>query len=74
MSSNPRFSVTMREEEIQEINTYVEKTGVGRNELMRRAALAYVRLQSGKGEDIKKLFQSVGLINEPGVVRLEPTQ
>lgn len=72
--SNPRFTVTMREEEIGEIKEYTEQTGVQRNELIRRATLAYVRLQSGKGSDIKKLFQQVGLIDEPPATKIEPVE
>ena len=71
--SNPRFSVTMREEEIQEIKDYTDKTGVQRNELVRRATLSYIRLQQGKGDDVKKLFQQVGLIDEPIATRVHET-
>lgn len=70
--SNPRFSVTMREEEIKEINEYTQQTGVQRNELVRRSTLAYIRLQKGEGADVKKLFQQVGNIDEPAATKIVP--
>jgi len=60
-----RFSVTMKKTEIQEIADYSASTGVPRNELIRRATIALIRLRQGKGKDIERLFQQVGSIDEP---------
>lgn len=59
-----RFSVTMKKDEIEEIKEYTQATGVQRNELVRRATLAYLRIQSGKTKekDITKVFRDVGSI------------
>lgn len=58
-----RFSVTLLTKEVNEIHEYTQRTGVPRNELIRRATLAYIRMENGKGTDIKKLFQKVGSID-----------
>lgn len=61
-----RFSVTMKTDEIDEIKDYTGATGVQRNELIRRATLAYVRIQTGKikDKDLIKAFQKVGPIDQ----------
>lgn len=61
-----RFSVTMRRTELQEIEDYRAATGVQRNELVRRATLAYMRMKTGKvkHKDIEKAFREVGSIDK----------
>lgn len=61
-----RFSVTMKEREVQEIDSHSEATGIPRNELIRRAVLSFVRFQSGKVKDIVKGFREVGSIDQEG--------
>lgn len=61
-----RFSVTMKKDEIEEIKEYTAATGVQRNELIRRATLAYMRIQGGKTKekDVTKVFRDVGSIDQ----------
>lgn len=61
-----RFSVTMKKKEIDEIKDYTAATGVQRNELVRRATLAYMRMKTGKvkHKDFEKAFREVGSIDK----------
>lgn len=61
-----RFSVTMKKDEIEEIKDYTAATGVQRNELVRRATLAYMRMQTGKAKskDVSQVFREVGSIDQ----------
>ena len=59
-----RFSVRVKETEKAEIQEYLDKTGMQQNELVRRATVAYIRMREGKGEDVHKLFQAVGPIDQ----------
>ena len=66
MSNNldtTRFWQTTKVKEKEEIANWTSKTGVSRNELMRRATLAYIRKQEGAEGTIEELFQSVGPID-----------
>lgn len=59
-----RFSVTMKKKDIEEIKEFTDATGVQRNELIRRATLAYIKVQTGKSKDVIKAFREVGSIDK----------
>lgn len=61
-----RFSTSWKSAEVKELQTYIEATGVDRNELIRRATLAHVRIESGKAKDHKKAYKEVGPLYDKG--------
>lgn len=66
MADTERFSVTMKKTEIEEVEQFRADTGVPRNELMRRASLAYLRMKTGKikHKDFEKAFREIGSIDK----------
>lgn len=62
MSKNEveRFSTSWKSTEIAELQDYIDATGIDRNELIRRATLAHVRVESNKAKDHKKAYKEVG--------------
>lgn len=62
----PRFSTSWKQNELDEIMTFVSSTGIDRNELVRRATLAHIRVKQGKADNYQKAFEEAGALHDKG--------
>lgn len=64
MAKAIRIPVPFKHEEKNEIEEFSTKKAIPRNELIRRATLAYVRSQENEDECICEHFSEVGFLDE----------
>jgi hypothetical protein len=63
MGNSKRFSMTMGAPDLEEIEVFCQKKGIGRNELMRRCTLAWIRFKESTDYiGIEDAWEAVGLV------------